>query len=178
MPGGVDSKGRSWKSETFPAFSMPSPARHRAAGRVPRDQSSQTSRPGMKAAERDLSIDDEFAQCYPGEVAFDEYSLLVMFKDASGQPLSDTTLASLASAQEQIAALSEYQVGGVLFFLSLSIGRNMALTLYLVCLLHECFALMTFRRVAERKKTDRVRLRTLWLTGPLSRRRPWTTILQ
>lgn len=110
MPGGVDSKGRFWKSETFPAFSVPSPARRRAAVSATREQSSQTSRPGMKAAERDLSIDDALAQCYPGEVAFDEYSLLVMFKDASGKPLSDATLASLASAQEQIAALSDYQV--------------------------------------------------------------------
>ena len=119
MPGGVDSKGRVWKSETFPAFSMPSSSRRHAAGRVPREpsSSSEKSSTGAKAATRDLSIDDELAQCYPGEVAFDEYSLLVMFKDASGKPLSDATLASLASAQEQIAALSDYQVSPSCFSL-------------------------------------------------------------
>ena len=127
MPGGVDSKGRVWKSETFPAFSMPSPSRRRAAGRVLREpsssSSSEKSSTGAKAATRDLSIYDEFHQCYPGEVAFDEYSFLVMFKDATGKPLSDATLASLASAQEQIAALSDYQVS-ILPFTSMSSGSR------------------------------------------------------
>ena len=85
--------------------------------------SSEKSSTGAKAATRDLSIDDEFHQCYPGEVAFDEYSFLVMFKDATGKPLSDATLASLASAQEQIAALSDYQVS-ILPFTSMSSGSR------------------------------------------------------
>jgi hypothetical protein len=100
-------KARAWKGRT--AAATATSTTRRPAGRVPEGQTAPADTL-LAAALRDLSTNDDLHLCYAGENAFESYSLLVMFKDASGQPLSDSTLASLTSAQQKIASLRAYQV--------------------------------------------------------------------